>query len=446
MFSLRIRSSWSVCAFLALACSAGSEASSSDESAAVGQVSQSMVLSSTANCTVEVTKIDYNQPGDDGNDFIELKVTKKNPGLVTTLADCGIGAIALYDDTSVLCAPYTSTVLATLVIPADGYIEVGQNQSTLNVGVGSSPDGWIHNGRGEIAILTTALTGLGAPLNWFQYGGTAKCNLLAAPVTQVQTEVDAAPNYVNVSCDNTFHLVLATGAVQKTTADCPATGGAGGAGGSGGSGGGLIGIGGLLNLGGTGGLLNVGGLLNLGGTGGLLNIGGLLNFGGTGGLLNIGGLLNLGGSGGLNLGGTGGVHLGGSGGAGNSGGTAAHGGNSGEGGEAGAATAGEAGAEGGGSPVEAGGGGGEINTAGAPSSQGGASPSAGAGHGAAAGSKASAGEAGSAIEVKGDVMVAEGGGCSCSIPKAQNQQRTQALALLAALLGLCIRRRKTRPN
>src|SRR3954470_15708878 len=196
MSSLGIQRSWCVCALLALGCSAGNESSSGDESLEIAQTAQSIVLFDNANCSLELTKIDYDQPGNDTNDFIELHITKKNPGLVTTLLDCGVGAIALYDDTSILCAPYSLAVLANVVIPSDGYLEIGQNQSTVNVSGGSNPEGWIHNGRGEIAILSTALAS-GAPLNWFEYGGAAKCNGLVVP-TQIQAEADTAPNSVNV--------------------------------------------------------------------------------------------------------------------------------------------------------------------------------------------------------------------------------------------------------
>jgi MYXO-CTERM domain-containing protein len=390
------------------------------------------VIVNNADCMVEVTKIDYNQPGNDTADFIELKVTKKNPGVVTTLLNCGIGAIALYDDSSLgvggICLTnYSLTVLGGVTIPADGYIEIGQNQANYNVTVGSDAQGWLHNGRGEIAFLQTALSS-GSPVSWFQYGGAAKCNGSTVPV-QVQTEDDTSPNTVNVSCSgtNTFHLVNATSAVQKTIADCPASGGAGGAGGGGGSGG-TGGTGLLSGLGGT------GGVLNLGGTGGLVNLAGLLDFGGTGGTA---GLLNLGGaaqSGNAGQGGTAGSS--------NVGGAAHAGtaGNSNTAGHAGTSTAGEAG-EAAGAPDQ--GDAGQSNgLAGASNAHGGAT-AAGAGHGAAAG-KAETGDAGA--DVKGSVMVAEGGGCSCSVPNTGNRQRTQALAVLAALLGLCIRRRKTRPN
>ena len=377
-----------------------------DESTEIAQARQSVVLFDNANCTMELTKIDYDQPGNDSNDFIELHVTKKNPGLVTTLLDCGVGAIALYDDTSVLCAPYSLTVLATVVIPSDGYLEIGQNQPTVNVSVGASPEGWIHNGRGEIAILSSALAS-GVPLNWFQYEGAAKCNGLLVP-TQIQAEDETAPNSVNVSCNSTFHLVVATNATQKTTADCPSGGSGGASGGGGTSSGG--GAGGLLNLAGGGGLLNLaggGGLLNLAGGAGLLDApggGGSTNQAGAGTAgsnpSGEGGLSNVSGQAGANAAGED------------------------AGGSAGVANAGDAGDE--------------NSVAGNSNSQGGGS-AAGAGNGTAGAGNGTAGDS-------DRPLVAEGGGCSCAIPKAQNHRPIQALILFAALLGLCVRRRNSRAH
>jgi len=389
------------------------------------------VLFDNANCTMELTKIDYDQPGNDSNDFIELHVTKKNPGLVTTLLDCGVGAIALYDDTSVLCAPYSLTVLATVVIPSDGYLEIGQNQPTVNVSVGASPEGWIHNGRGEIAILSSALAS-GVPLNWFQYEGAAKCNGLLVP-TQIQAEDETAPNSVNVSCNSTFHLVVATNATQKTTADCPSGGSGGASGGGGTSSGG--GAGGLLNLAGGGGLLNLaggGGLLNLAGGGGLLNLaggGGLLNLAGGAGLLDApggGGSTNQAGAG------TAGSNPSGEGGLSNvSGQAGANAAGEDAGGSAGVANAGDAGDE--------------NSVAGNSNSQGGGS-AAGAGNGTAGAGNGTAGAGNGTAGDSDRPLVAEGGGCSCAIPKAQNHRPIQALILFAALLGLCVRRRNSRAH
>ena len=325
---------------------------------------------------------------------------------MTTLLDCGVGAIALYDDTSILCAPYSLTVLATVVIPSDGYVEIGQNQATVNVSVGASPEGWIHNGRGEIAILSTALAS-GVPLNWFQYEGAAKCNGLLVP-TQIQAEDETAPNSVNVSCNSTFHLVVAANATQKTTADCPSGGSGGASGGGGTSSGG--GAGGLLNLAGG------GGLLNLAGGGGLLDLAGgagLLDTPGGGGSTNQAGA------------GTAGSNPAGEGGLSNvSGQTGANAAGDEAGGSAGVADAGDAGDE---NSVA-----GHSNTQGGGSAAGAANGAAGAGNGTAGDSDRP--------------LVAEGGGCSCAIPKAQNHRPIQALVLFAALLGLCVRRRNSRAN
>jgi len=406
--------SWSLCALLLLACSA--ESNGVEESENVARTSDRVVLSSTANCTIELTKIDYDQVGADTGDYIELKVTKKNDALVTTLTDCGVGAIALYDDSSVVvpgvCLPYSLTALVNIAIPADGYIEVGQGAGSTvaaTIGSGSASDGWIHNGRGEIAILSAALPN-GVPTSWFQFEGDAKCNLLALPVTQIPAENDSSPNFTNVSCDATFHLVDAANAIPKTNADCP-SGGAGGAGGasggtSNGGSAGLLGSAGLSNSSGAGGLLNLGGLSNLGGSGGALSNGG------SAGVLNASGTANSGGASGA-FNGTGGE----AGALGGDAGTSA-------GGASGGSTVGDAGEAGGTGVAQ----GGNENQAGGNST------------GANAG-KAGSGESGADSGHAGHGMVTEGGGCSCSVPSAPNKGRARALIAIAALLGLCLRRR-----
>ncbi len=462
--SLRIRKIWPLFSLFALACSGASEASDHTEN--VAESHEKLVLATGLLCTVEVTKVDYNSAGSpDAADYIELHISTHGvAGL--KLSDCGIGGIALFDDSSVtnaplhVCTPYSTTIFANLLnltIPDDGYVEIGQGAGSLVTAVvgTSTPatvnDGWIHNGRGEIAILTTALPAVG--MNWLTYGGASKCNsvLLPAPETALQTEADGA-NFVNVSCDNTFHLVAAANAVQKTTADCPSSGGSGGAGGAGGTSG-SGGSGGTLSLGGIGGLLNLGGtagILNLGGTGGLLNIGGILNLGGTGGSLSVGGAGGTGGTGAsagtagtVALGGTGGIlNLGGDGGLLN---LSGNGGTSGEtsstaGSDASAGTAGA----GAGTSV------GGSDAAGAPSEaeggrdneQGGASGAGSSSH-AGATSKNMAGTAGISASVA--VMVAEGSGCSCSVPSSP-RRNTQAFVLALGLLGLAFRRRRARSN
>jgi MYXO-CTERM domain-containing protein len=383
-----------------VACSAGYEPNGSDEPESVAEVGERLVLASTVNCTVQLTKLDYDQVGSDTFDYIELKVTKKGPGNVNTLGDCGVGAIALYDDAGVivpgvLCTSYSQVSLGNVVIPADGYVEIGQNQSTVGIAA-SGADGWIHNGRGEIAILNTALPD-GIPTTWLTFEGVAKCNLLALPVVQIQTEGDGSPNVSNVSCDNTFHTLNATSAVQKTTADCP-TGGSGGSGG-------MAGAGGLSNLGGTGGL-------NLAGGAGSGTVGGA-----------GAGMVGSAGSG--TVGGAGAGMVGG----------------------AGSGMVGDAGADAGGVACETAGGaagssstageGGEVSAEGGMDGELGGSSSTAAQGGKADGGKVDVSKAGNA-----HAMVAEGGGCSCSIPSAPNQSRTRALAVVAALVGLCLRRRR----
>lgn len=420
--SLRMGKSWSLGALAVLACSAGFEANGEGDFENVARTSDRVVLSSNANCTVEMTKLDYDQVGADSNDYIELKVTKKAGGSATTLIDCGIGALALYDEPSVVglgvCVPYSLTPLLNVTIPADGYIEIGQAAGSTvpaTVAPGSGADGWIHNDRGEIAFLSGALAA-STPTSWFQFEGAAKCNLTSLPVTAVSTESDTSPNFTNVSCDSTFHLVNAANALPKSNADCP-SGGAGGGGNAGGGAG--VSSGGTAGLAGIGGLLNLGGSLNLGGTAGGLAAGG------------AGGLVNLGGSAGtLNLAGNAGV--------GNGSGSSGAGGDTSVGGDAGtsfggasgsSATAGDAGEAGEPNSAQ----GGKVDVAG------GSSSGANAGK---AGSSEIAGDGGR----QGHGVVTQGGGCACSVPNGPTEGRTPALLGLVALLGLYARRRYQSPN
>src|SRR5262245_24914974 len=76
-----------------------------------GATESPLVLSEQPTCRVELTKVNYDQPGSDTNDFIELQVTATG-GLVSHLSDCGLQTIVLFD--SALCLPYGVVAVANL--------------------------------------------------------------------------------------------------------------------------------------------------------------------------------------------------------------------------------------------------------------------------------------------------------------------------------------------
>jgi|GEM_PF-1696851 len=455
------------------------------------RAAQPLTLIQTSQCKIDWVRIDYDQPGTDAADFIELRVTSTG-GLITNLTDCGVTTMWLYHSDSCLL-PYAIVALANLSVPANGVVIIDPGHATISINIaGTAAEGWIHNQPSEIAVLPVNVLSL--PLAWAAYEGTAKCAPLAFPssqITTIQTETDAASNKTNVWCNGSFQVQDGATNGPGAALNC-GSGGSGGVGGAGGAGGksgggaggaagasggstaagggggtngGTSGAAGKGGGGGSSGGFGIGGLLNLGGTlggGGLLNLGGItLNLGG---LLNIGGLFGTAGTGGS---GTGGVQSGsggtgvpteaGSGGAdggvGASGGTAGSGGLGGGGSGTSGTTSSFGGATSGGATSGVGGlvgEGGDGATAGATTIGGTTSEPQGGGDGTTGGTTNSGGgtsRGGSGGQLStagksggGTNDNLEGGGCSCSTVGARPNTLWSSAVALGLALGWLRRR------
>ena len=197
----------------------------------VGRQSEAVTIVDNPTCKVEWTKIDYDQPGTDSSEFIELFVTKTG-ALVSTLGDCGIGAITLFESGSCL-VPYRVIPLQNVTIPTDGYVVIC-NGAGCDVNVGTSP--WLDDGPAEIGFLSATLPA--APIIWASYEGAPQCIPLATnpPKVDVKTEDGSSPNQINVWCASGFELVPEASSPKRQPNVCPAPdAGAGGNSGSSGS-------------------------------------------------------------------------------------------------------------------------------------------------------------------------------------------------------------------
>ncbi len=416
----------------AIALGAGTACSSEPSTETIGSTSQHVQVADAGSCTVEWTKVDYDQPGTDDRELIELKVTGFSAG--DTLGDCGLKNIQLINGACGATNPYDTIDLSTVAIPTDGYIDICDSNTVSGCDVDMGSNNWIQNGPDGLAFydMNDAVT-LTA-----EYEGTVSCLPSGPTPITVQAEDSSAPNMVNIWCTDHFELANASTAPLRTANPCSTTdAGAGGAGGA--AGGGNAGAGGTA-AGGAAGSAGAGGTA-AGGAAGSAGAGGTAA-GGAAGSAGAGGTAAGGAAGSAGAGGT---AAGGAAGSAGAGGTAAGGaaGSAGAGGTAAGGAAGSAGAGGaaGGSGGTAGSGTGGSGTGG---SGFGGSGFGGSGFGGSGGSGV-AGMGGSGVGGFGGSTPTsnKSSGCSCSVP-GDSQGPTGSLAFLGLAAGVLVFERRRR--
>ena len=125
-------------------------------------------VGSAGTCSVELVKVNYDNPGSDNAEYVELQVHSSGTA-VTTLGACGLSGIELRDGAAANCGSYRSIPLASTPIPNDRRVVIcakGSGPAQLNlcdVIVDTSGAELIQNGPGDAIIFFGASTGLTIP-------------------------------------------------------------------------------------------------------------------------------------------------------------------------------------------------------------------------------------------------------------------------------------------
>ncbi len=363
---------FSVTAFVACGDNSGSPADS------VGSDQEAVVVASSADCRVELTKVNYDNPSTDTANVIELHVVRTSATAATTLGDCDLSKLVHVSGTNPRSCSVAWTVdLANVAIPNDDYVVIcGHGSSITACDITTSTTGnlaadMLQNGDSDgLAFYDST----GAAVSDVVWEGINGC-FTSPRQTEIQKEGNGSPDMVNIACGADYILADVGTAPLRKPNPCPVVpdAGAGGAATGGASTGGAS-TGGASTGGASTGGASTGGTSTGGAATGGTSTGGVGATGGTGtGGTGTGGTGTGGtGTGGATTGGTGGTSAGGSGGAatGGSGGTATGGsggaatGGTSTGGSGGAATGGSGGAATGGSGGAATGGSGGTATGG----------------------------------------------------------------------------------
>ena len=247
-------------AILAIACSSAEQGPP-----AVGTSRNALTVSETPVCSVALTKLSYDDPEADDEEFIELTVTHHAPspgrmppadgsapppssGEVTgacsedagtyiaeagaggddagtlSLADCGLDRLELLNGGSEGCPIYRTIVLAQVRVPPGGTVMVCAGASTLatlygcdvsTTGSSALSNGWLQNGPGDAlrvvsAGKTTLLAYESAP---------ASCGTPSAELAVETGEAFGAVDDINTFCGS-FVLSPRDQAEPRTLNSC----------------------------------------------------------------------------------------------------------------------------------------------------------------------------------------------------------------------------------
>ncbi len=348
----------------AVACSSTSDTAENEPVTA--SRSSEVVVATAAGCQVSWTKIDYDNPGTDDSEFIELRIRRTSLS-ANTFGDCGLKRIDLINGNATQsCAVYASFDLENVAIPGDDFFVLCNDDGPLGAvcDIDAGGLGWLQNAGGsetdEVSFVSTS--DKETVHGWYGGANAPACVPATDPGTVVRAEREfnsENPNQVNLDCGSGFTKTDESLAKPGTESCSTGTGGSGGSGGSAGS-----------SSGGSGGSVT-------GGTGGSSS-------GGSAGS-------SAGGTAGSSAGGTGGSSSGGAAGSSSGGASGSSSGGSSSGGAAGSSSGGAAGSASGGAAGSGAGGSAAGGAAG--SSSGGA---AGSTTGGAAGST-TGGSAGSGV-------------------------------------------------
>lgn len=135
-------------------------------------------------CDVRLSKLSYDDPGADDNEWIELRVTCAG-ALPATLGEAGVSEFALFNGGSSGCPIYRRVALADVRVGPHGFSVICSAGSELDLDLGceqtagsSGPLGqsWLQNGPGDgLALIDDAGEVMGAYLYGAPGSGAGSC-------------------------------------------------------------------------------------------------------------------------------------------------------------------------------------------------------------------------------------------------------------------------------
>ncbi|MCE7892902.1 MAG: hypothetical protein DYH12_24890, partial [Sorangiineae bacterium PRO1] len=183
-------------------------------------------VASAGGCTVEWVRFNYDTPGTDTGEFIELRVTNAGSS-ATTLGACGLSSIRLVSDSD--CGTYNTINLASVAIPNDGIIVICDSTQitggVCDVNVSAGAAGWLQNGAPDHLSF---VAGNGSVSLHATYEGVSDClpDGGAAATVSLLTEDNASPDMVNTWCNGAWVLQDVSISGAGTALNCATDAGA----------------------------------------------------------------------------------------------------------------------------------------------------------------------------------------------------------------------------
>ena len=175
-------------------------------------------------CSVVLSKLNYDNPGADEDEFLELQaVGVWSAG--ATLTECGVGSLILRNGGQADCPEYRRLELAQLPIPVGGFVLICARSHAGCAWGETLPNGWIQNGPNDTVELVSPE---GDSVAMYAYGvlldacidGKHEVPALALPQEPANDAVDS----VIVRCrDATYRLLPKAATRIGEETDCAAS-------------------------------------------------------------------------------------------------------------------------------------------------------------------------------------------------------------------------------
>ncbi len=176
---------------------------------------QSFVVGSASGCSVELTKVDYDQPGTDTHEFIELHVTWTGTK-PSTVSQCGVTSMTLKDDRN-SCTAYVNIDMSTVSVPSDGYVLICDPAGTVGRCDVPVSGFWLTDyGEGDLSFFHPSTP----PTHVYWQNGYG-CNEPNSTVKGLAKEDNNAPNMINIACGTGFTLANAADVTIAQPNPCP---------------------------------------------------------------------------------------------------------------------------------------------------------------------------------------------------------------------------------
>ena len=175
-----------------------------------------------AGCFIVLSKLNYDDPGVDDEEFLELQAIG-TWAVGATLGDCGLGTLVLRNGGQSNCPPYRRLEVAQVRLPASGFVVICTAFAQACDWSGTLPNGWIQNGPND-AIEMLSPDGRSVAVYFYGKPPSACIEGVAAPVVHLPEEpANDDPDSVIVRCHDGVHrLVPKNQAPFATEIDCDA--------------------------------------------------------------------------------------------------------------------------------------------------------------------------------------------------------------------------------